>query len=53
VGPLPAFAKALAGEKLMETFKGHKFWVGVVVGAVFMRWGLPYLMAITGRSGGS
>jgi len=36
----------------METFRGHKFWVGAAVGAIFVYWVLPRILSYS-RGGGS
>lgn len=35
----------------MDTFRGHKFWVGVAVGGVFVYWVLPRILAMTSGGG--
>jgi hypothetical protein len=53
VGPLP-LAKVVAShvfeDKIMETFKGHKFWVGAFVGAAFVYWVLPRILGMKAGS---
>jgi hypothetical protein len=50
MAPFAAAAKVIEGASVMETFKGHKFWVGVLVGGAFVYWVLPRVMAM--RAGG-
>ena len=35
---------------MLDTFRGHKFWVGVAVGAIAVYYVIPRLMAYRARS---
>lgn len=37
---------------MLDTFRGHKFWVGAAVGALFVYWVLPRILVMGKSNGG-